>query len=133
MGGNATGSANTFINAAGATPYIDFHYGTGTAQDYNVRIINNANNSLGIYSSGSLTLNVGSTSTDSVVVGSGLGTVKSGIVQFSGGTTQTTAASGGIPSGADVLSTSSAAPSGYTYTGSVVSIGGTTYYVLSKN
>jgi hypothetical protein len=133
LGGNATGSANTFVNTSGATPYIDFHYGTGTAQDYNVRIINNANNSLGIYSSGSLTLNTGSTSTDSVVVGSGLGTVKSGTVQFSGGTTQTTAASGGVPSGSDVLSASSAAPSGYTYTGTAMSISGTTYYVMSKN
>ena len=133
LGGNAAGSANTFINAAGATPYIDFHYGTGTAQDYNVRIINNANNSLGIYANGSLTLNVGSTSTDSVVAGSGLGVVKSGVIKFSDNSSQSTAASGGVPSGADVLSTSSAAPSGFTYTGNTMPIGGTTYYIMSKN
>jgi hypothetical protein len=28
------------------SPFIDFHYGTGTTQDYNVRIINSANNQL---------------------------------------------------------------------------------------
>jgi len=31
---------------SGVTPYIDFHYGTGTAHDYNVRLINNANGTL---------------------------------------------------------------------------------------
>jgi hypothetical protein len=31
---------------AGKTPFIDFHYGTGSNQDYNVRIINDANGRL---------------------------------------------------------------------------------------
>ena len=34
---------------AGAVPYIDFHYGTGAAQDYNMRIINEANGALAVY------------------------------------------------------------------------------------
>ena len=135
QGGNIElGGNNSVANpVSGGIPYIDFHYGTGTAQDYNVRIINNANNSLGIYANGSLTLNVGSTSTDSVVAGSGLGVVKSGVIKFSDNSSQSTAASGGVPSGADVLSTSSAAPSGFTYTGNTMPIGGTTYYIMSKN
>ena len=34
-------------SSAGSTiPYIDFHYGTGSAQDYNTRIINSGNNRL---------------------------------------------------------------------------------------
>ncbi|MBL8424264.1 MAG: tail fiber domain-containing protein [Candidatus Accumulibacter phosphatis] len=33
---------------AGVTPYIDFHYGTGSQQDYNMRIINNADKKLTI-------------------------------------------------------------------------------------
>jgi hypothetical protein len=32
--------------AQGTRPYIDFHYGAGTTQDYNMRIINNANRQL---------------------------------------------------------------------------------------
>jgi len=31
---------------SGKTPFIDFHYGTGSSQDYNVRIINDANGRL---------------------------------------------------------------------------------------
>ena len=117
------GGTNSVANpVAGGVPYIDFHYGTGTAQDYNVRIINNANNSLGIYASGSLTLNVGSASTDSMIIGGGLGTLKVGTLTFSDGTSQTTAATG-IPSGIDILSTSQTAPSGYTYTGNSVFYG----------
>jgi len=34
--------------SSGTTPFIDFHYGKGTAQDYNVRIINNADGQLNI-------------------------------------------------------------------------------------
>ena len=33
---------------SGATPYIDFHYGTGTFQDYNVRLINDASSQLSV-------------------------------------------------------------------------------------
>ena len=125
QGGNIElGGDNSTANpVSGGIPYIDFHYGTGTAQDYNVRIINNANNSLGIYANGSLTLNVGSTSTDSMIIGGGLGTIKVGTITFSDGTSQTTAATG-IPSGLDILSASQTAPSGYTYTGNYVVSGG---------
>jgi len=38
LGGNNT-VANPIV---GGVPYIDFHYGTGAAQDYNARIINSA-------------------------------------------------------------------------------------------
>jgi hypothetical protein len=34
--------------SSGTTPFIDFHYGKGTAQDYNVRIINDADGRLNI-------------------------------------------------------------------------------------
>ncbi|SFD51398.1 hypothetical protein SAMN05518672_102253 [Chitinophaga sp. CF118] len=37
------------ITGAAAFPYIDFHYGTGTPQDYNVRIHNYTDNSLAIF------------------------------------------------------------------------------------
>ena len=33
---------------SGATPYIDFHYGTGTFQDYNVRVINDGSSQLSV-------------------------------------------------------------------------------------
>ena len=41
--GGTNSIANPVTNGA---PYIDFHFGTGSAQDYNVRIINSANNRL---------------------------------------------------------------------------------------
>jgi hypothetical protein len=34
--------------SSGTTPFIDFHYGKGTDQDYNVRIINDADGRLNI-------------------------------------------------------------------------------------
>ena len=34
----------------GAVPYIDFHYGHGSFQDYNVRLINMAENTLSVFS-----------------------------------------------------------------------------------
>ncbi len=40
---------------SGGTPYIDFHYGTGAAQDYNIRLVNNQ--------SGRLTLSGGDINT----------------------------------------------------------------------
>ena len=39
----------------GVFPFIDFHYGMGTAQDYNTRIINSADQTLDIMRSGSST------------------------------------------------------------------------------
>ena len=32
--------------SAGVTPYLDFSYGTGGAEDYNVRIINNGDGTI---------------------------------------------------------------------------------------
>jgi hypothetical protein len=43
--GNSLGS--------GSTPYLDFHYGTGSSQDFNIRLINNGNQQLSFYRSGS--------------------------------------------------------------------------------
>lgn len=40
------GANNGVANASGATPYIDFHYGNGAGQDYNTRIINDADQQL---------------------------------------------------------------------------------------
>jgi len=42
------GANNTIANVKGATPYIDFHYGVDgtTAQDFNVRVVNDANGQL---------------------------------------------------------------------------------------
>jgi hypothetical protein len=40
---------------AGGAPYIDFHYGTGSAQDYNVRIQNAGDSLLSFYTSASAT------------------------------------------------------------------------------
>jgi hypothetical protein len=39
------GAMNNAVNPANGTPYIDFHFGN-TSQDYNVRVINSANNQL---------------------------------------------------------------------------------------
>lgn len=49
QGGNIElGTDNGTANTAGAVPYIDFHYGTGAAQDFNVRLQNDANGQLAI-------------------------------------------------------------------------------------
>jgi hypothetical protein len=50
--GNSTGAATT--------PYIDFHFGTGSPQDWNARIINSGNNRLDfVTTSAALTINGG--------------------------------------------------------------------------
>src|SRR5262249_8261992 len=36
------------LGAAPETPYVDFHFGLGAAQDYNVRLINTADNRLDV-------------------------------------------------------------------------------------
>lgn len=47
MGSNQGGSIELGPNdGTASTPFIDFHFGTGTAQDNNVRLINDANNVL---------------------------------------------------------------------------------------
>ncbi len=48
------GSSGLVAAPTGAVPYIDFHYGTGTAKDFNVRLINDANGQLTV--SGNLRL-----------------------------------------------------------------------------
>ncbi len=55
LGGN-NGTAGVGV------PYIDFHYGGAGVQDFNVRLINDANNQMSVYGSGgtgALGLNVG--------------------------------------------------------------------------
>jgi hypothetical protein len=49
-GGNQGGSIELgpANSAGGEIPFIDFHYGVGAAQDYNVRIINDANGRLNL-------------------------------------------------------------------------------------
>lgn len=44
--------------AAGTLPYIDFHHGIGAEQDYNARLVNDANNLLTVYFAGAGTFNV---------------------------------------------------------------------------
>jgi hypothetical protein len=47
------GGRNDLANpVTGGAPYIDFHYGTGSTQDYNFRIINSADNRLDFASAG---------------------------------------------------------------------------------
>ncbi|GIV27156.1 MAG: hypothetical protein KatS3mg027_0970 [Bacteroidia bacterium] len=53
--GGQNGLANPISNGA---PYIDFHFGTGSAQDYNARIINAANNRIDITNAGGGILSV---------------------------------------------------------------------------
>ncbi len=43
LGGN-----NSTANTTGDVPYIDFHYGTGSVQDYNMRLVNSANGVLDV-------------------------------------------------------------------------------------
>jgi len=44
---------------SGTTPYIDFHYGVGSSQDYNVRLINDADGRLSVLGNFRVTGNVG--------------------------------------------------------------------------
>jgi hypothetical protein len=50
------GSGSNVANALGATPYIDFHFGTGAPQDFNVRLSNSENGILRV--DGSLDVSV---------------------------------------------------------------------------
>jgi hypothetical protein len=43
------GASDNIANTSSATPYIDFHYGVGAAQDFNVRLINDASGRLRVY------------------------------------------------------------------------------------
>lgn len=87
------GNNSTANPISGGVPYIDFHYGTGSAQDFNVRLQNNANDAFQIMGSGgALTLNVGTDgSSDTLIVGNGSGQLQVGNIKFSDGTIQTTA------------------------------------------
>lgn len=69
VGGNlSVGAYSTGMNglgvgndgAVGTTPFIDFHYGVGYGAAYNVRVINNAPNSLNVLGiSGSVAVSIG--------------------------------------------------------------------------
>lgn len=49
------GGSNTQANAiTGGIPYIDFHFGTGAAEDFNARLINSANRALQIQTAGGI-------------------------------------------------------------------------------
>jgi hypothetical protein len=51
IGGDPNGNAKIELGDSthsGKSPFIDFHYGTGSAQDFNVRIINEGDNQLAI-------------------------------------------------------------------------------------
>jgi hypothetical protein len=87
------GNNSTANPISGGVPYIDFHYGTGSAQDFNVRLQNNANDAFQIMGSGgALTLNVGTDgSSDTLIVGNGSGQLQVGNIKFPDGTVQTTA------------------------------------------
>jgi len=79
------GGQNAMANPiGGGAPYIDFHFGTGGAQDFNARIINAANNRLDITTNAGGLLSLNGTNV-------GVGTAApaqrldvSGNVQFSG-------------------------------------------------
>jgi hypothetical protein len=77
------GGRNDLANpVSGGMPYIDFHYGTGSAQDYNFRIINSANNRLDFASAGQGTF----VSFNSGNVGIGTTTIDAGTkLQVEGG------------------------------------------------
>jgi hypothetical protein len=79
------GGQNTLANPiGGGAPYIDFHFGTGSAQDFNARIINAANNRLDITTNAGGILSLNGTN---VGVGTTAPAQKldvSGNVQFSG-------------------------------------------------
>jgi hypothetical protein len=55
--GGAIELGNSLQN--GVTPYIDFHYGLGSAQDFNVRLANDANGQLTLSGSQQITGNLG--------------------------------------------------------------------------
>ena len=53
------GANNTTANSVtGGTPYIDFHYGSGVAQDYNTRIINDADGQLSFFTGGTKQMSI---------------------------------------------------------------------------
>lgn len=68
-------------NHPGQSPYIDLHYGGQGAQDYNVRVMNDANNRLSIYSaSGQAALAVQGTIQPANIVTPGAGCSSNGMI-----------------------------------------------------
>ena len=84
QGGNLElGANNATTNTFGNKPYIDFHNGSGTAQDFNVRIQNDVSGQLSFTAPGTLTVNiVGGLLSTSLSTGS---ITASGSVTASGG------------------------------------------------
>jgi hypothetical protein len=91
------GNNSTPNPITGGVPYIDFHYGTGTAQDFNVRIINQANNELDLNAnSGTVLLKANGNAVVTGGLAVGTTTIPASGIEFPDGTVQTTAA-GGAP------------------------------------
>ncbi len=70
LGGDANGSIELGVSTqSGTTPFIDFHYGKGAVEDYNARVINDADGQLTVLAS---TLHVaGNVSVDGQIRSSG--------------------------------------------------------------
>ncbi len=107
------GNNSTPNPITGGVPYIDFHYGTGTAQDFNVRIINQANNELDLNANSGTVLfkaNGNAVVTGGLAVGTT--TIPASGIEFPDGTVQTTAAGGAPATGTQAYTT----PGAYIFT-----------------
>lgn len=81
------GGTNTLANPVNAgTPYIDFHYGTGSGQDYNVRVINSANNRLDVITGSGTALTVSGANVGIGTAAPGAALDVKGTVRLSGAT-----------------------------------------------
>ncbi len=67
------GGSGASANVSGGKPYVDFHYGNGTAEDYNTRIINDNNYQLSIQNNTGTPLQItgNSTKVKDLVIGPG--------------------------------------------------------------
>ncbi len=85
------GAGNFLLNSPNATPFIDFHYGTAAGQDFNVRLINDADGQLSAY--GNL-FYVGGNTTVSGNLTAGAGTVSAYNIGGEGGAIKLAGANG---------------------------------------
>ncbi len=89
QGGNIElGADNLLLNTNGGTPFIDFHFGGGVAQDYNVRLINDADRRL----TADANLTVSGTATVGGALSASAGTVMAYNTGGEGGTIKLTGA-----------------------------------------